>query len=499
MSRATPKRGRVGESPARGRVGSDASSHAQKDEDAHSKSLGLPSTPRRCMAALEGTTNSVPSRQLLLGSEIGKGRFKRVLRGKYKTTDVVVLRYASDTTNVSELNVLATLARQGQTRFVPHLLGVCHDKDHLLVLQEIAEHGTLKDAVNSATNPLSVSHIVVACLGLAQALGFLKTLRLIHGDLSCRNVLVITVRETANDTHIKVTDFGLSIMLPPDTDTMVLKQPRAVRWSAPEIIQHHSYSFASDVWALGTTMWEALAKDEVPWAARKERADVQRQLRILAGDETGEPADMAAEFWRPEGCPSNVYEVVLACFAAVPTDRPTFEEVAEGLELTIRPQSESRTPSTTCPASRDLAPEADLSKALDFPMLTAFLASAGCSALLSPGHVGLIRNELEAARQRCADVDCEASCDPHNSLHTDVENGSWTLWTYFQGVLGQQCFSSKDNALQGFNDWKWGPSVLRDADGNEIAANQWQTRYFALPQMASMRGSIGVGRRIALQ
>ena len=49
---------------------------------------------------------------------------------------------------------------------------------------------------------------------IAAAMQHLESLRVVHGDLSCRNILV----KNSSSICLKISDFGQAIKLPPDID-----------------------------------------------------------------------------------------------------------------------------------------------------------------------------------------------------------------------------------------------------------------------------------------
>ncbi len=38
-----------------------------------------------------------------------------------------------------------------------------------------------------------------------------------------------------------------------------------MRWTAPEVIRYHKYSFSSDVWSYGILLWEIMSFGERPY------------------------------------------------------------------------------------------------------------------------------------------------------------------------------------------------------------------------------------------
>jgi serine/threonine protein kinase len=85
----------------------------------------------------------------------------------------------------------------------------------------------------------------------------------------------------------------------------------AVRWTAPDTMETLRYSTASDVWSFGVVLFEIYANGARPYAGMDNAAVI---TDVMAG----------YRMPQPEGCPDSVYTIMLQCWAADPTTRPTF-------------------------------------------------------------------------------------------------------------------------------------------------------------------------------
>jgi len=286
-------------------------------------------SPRRILTR---SLEQIPEASLAIGDEIGKGRFKRVHRGKLGARPTVVLRYSEETDN-SEVKILALLAKAAGSRdHVPEIYGVCYERASTTsIVQELAALGSLKLALKDpcVESRLSPAHRVQSSTQLARAMAFLEGLRIVHADLSCRNVLLLRLDEDARNTVVKVTDFGLSLVLAEGSAREHRKQPQATRWCAPETIAEHALSHRSDVWSLGATLWELFSGGANPWVRRDRRADVSQRLRDLAenGGAAEGGADVSEDFERPAGCPEAAHTAILSCFQADELARPGFRQL----------------------------------------------------------------------------------------------------------------------------------------------------------------------------
>ncbi len=315
---------------------------------------------------------AIPQAAVSTGRVFGRGNFKTVNLGLWRDVDVVLVRFAKDSQplakakavpvkpialvptkdqNENELRILQHLCTQaGSKEFIPAVYGVVFELRAAILVQEFAPWGCMKDAfANPKFRGNAVNlHYLHAAAQLARAMDFVAGHRIVHADLAARNVLLSSFEE--NPLHpdgcvrVKLTDFGLSVLLQGDEDYVVIRQPITTRWGAPEAVARYTQSWRSDVWALGCTVWEMYA-GTAPWPNVETRMEVREQLRALAelGEkrqlEGGEPSggeEMASELpIQAPLCPPVVHSVVLSTLEANEFLRPTFAEFAETLELLI--------------------------------------------------------------------------------------------------------------------------------------------------------------------
>jgi serine/threonine protein kinase len=93
---------------------------------------------------------------------------------------------------------------------------------------------------------------------------FLHVKNIIHRDLALRNLLVTGINEEAKYL-VKVADFGMSKMLPGTDYYKSSDKEIPVKWSAPEVLQYGRFSFQSDVFSFGITLWEIFTFGMIPY------------------------------------------------------------------------------------------------------------------------------------------------------------------------------------------------------------------------------------------
>ncbi|CAE7857085.1 HTK16 [Symbiodinium microadriaticum] len=305
----------------------------------------------------------LPLEGLSIGVEIGKGRFKHVNRGVLKGSavpdedeadrDIVVIRYAKGKPECTlELQVLSRLALVPDAGdHIPKVWGACEQGRDLIVVQERAAFGCLKAVVQEG---LGADHGLRAAVQIAAGMDCLQRARVVHADLSCRNILVSALGKDPDSIRVKVTDFGLSAIIKEGMDHEIRKQPQATRWVSPETCAYQKLSHRGDVWSTGTLLWELFSDGQIPWVNWPKRTEVATKLKAMA-ENPEEAFDAAAEFPEQEKYPKEAHTVLLSCLKVAEADRPAFLDLAEEFEKVIRLQAD-RAAAPAAPAQPTSAP-----------------------------------------------------------------------------------------------------------------------------------------------
>lgn len=160
----------------------------------------------------------------------------------------------------------------------------------------------------------------VALARVAQAAQAVHDAGLVHRDVRPGNVMLISdeTGPSATLTSAKLADFGLMEILAPGMAVPGSGDTRSLEFGDPALINGEEATPASDVWSLGATLhWAATGiglYGELP-------TDPLEALRTVMGQ-------------RPEISPTiapEVADLIRACLADNPSNRPTAEQVAERL------------------------------------------------------------------------------------------------------------------------------------------------------------------------
>ena len=138
---------------------------------------------------------------LPLGRFLGRGSDKKVYSTKLQGEDVALVR------GCAKLEV--ELMRK--VRGCAHVLQLVEELAPHTIATELAEHGSLidlQDSLEFEGQAVSSDHITVIILQIQKALNAIWDLGFVHADVAERNVLVFHYDANANNTLVKLGDFG---------------------------------------------------------------------------------------------------------------------------------------------------------------------------------------------------------------------------------------------------------------------------------------------------
>ncbi|CAL1527231.1 unnamed protein product, partial [Lymnaea stagnalis] len=279
-----------------------------------------PTNPEQGDMAL---TCLIDKKNVYIFDKLGNGSFGVVRRGEWltpsgkkKNVAVKILRRdalaqpGAFEDFVKEVNAMHTLRH---TNLI-HLYGVVLSTP-LMMVTELAPLGSLIERLRQVDQAPLISTLCEYAIQIAVGMTFLESKRFIHRDLACRNVLLKT------NELIKIGDFGLMRALPSQTDHYVMSEQKKVpfAWCAPESLKSRQFSHASDAWMFGVTLWEMFTYGQEPWLG-------------LNGSQILHKIDVENErLPKPSDCPSDIYQLMMHCWAHKPQDRPSFAALKDFL------------------------------------------------------------------------------------------------------------------------------------------------------------------------
>lgn len=185
----------------------------------------------------------------------------------------------------------------------PHIVAVVDQGEHEglpFLVMELVDGPTLRELLDAG--PLGPEEAASVLHQAAQALSAAHDAGLVHRDVKPANILV------SADGTIKLTDFGLSRALDSAGYTRTGMVMGSVYYISPEQARGGTATPLSDLYALGAVGFEMLTGD-----------------RLFHGDS---PAAVAMAHISqqppplPESCPPELAELVTACLAKEPDERP---------------------------------------------------------------------------------------------------------------------------------------------------------------------------------
>jgi len=148
----------------------------------------------------------------------------------------------------TEVSLLQSLDHAHLIKYHTHFI---HDND-LYVVMEHAAGGTLAQQVEASRKsgkPLEETHLWRWLYDVASSLAYLHCRRVLHRDVKPSHIFL------GEDGQAKLGDFGLSKAMSTRTQC-AFSCVGTPFYMSPEIVKGDGYSFGSDVWSLGCSMYE---------------------------------------------------------------------------------------------------------------------------------------------------------------------------------------------------------------------------------------------------
>ncbi|NXG77981.1 JAK3 kinase, partial [Baryphthengus martii] len=289
------------------------------------------------LAACQDPTH-FEERHLKYISLLGKGNFGSVELCRYdplgdSTGELVAVKKLQQDSAKElldferEIQILHSL----QHDFIVRYRGVCYSRGRrgLRLVMEYLPNGCLRDYLQKNEPRLDHRTLLLYAWQICKGMEYLGAQRCVHRDLASRNILV------ESETHVKIGDFGLAKLLPQDKEYYVVREPgqSPVFWYAPESLADNVFSRASDIWSFGVLLYELFTysnKSKSPSEEFLRMMGTQKTLQIIC-----QLLELLKDYRRlpvPAGCPTEVYTLMLSCWAFAPSARPTFEELAPKIE-----------------------------------------------------------------------------------------------------------------------------------------------------------------------
>ncbi|KHN80511.1 Discoidin domain-containing receptor 2 [Toxocara canis] len=242
----------------------------------------------------------IDSRSVLIGSELGEGRFTvvRVAKIRDKTVAVKMLRETvpqAKSALIDEAKILSQIDH-------PNVLKLYGTSEDLSLYLELASNGNIRRYVRQRPN-IAYANLVKMATEIASGMKYLEQKRIVHGHLSPQCILV-----DAN-LHVKI------------ASPRGLFHHAQLRYSAPECIIANEWTSKSDVWSFAVSAWEILSRCEhLPFEQMSNNELLENSRRLYYGGEVTYlkfDSSVAVE----------LSDLMRDCWRTTSSERPTFLEI----------------------------------------------------------------------------------------------------------------------------------------------------------------------------
>lgn len=202
--------------------------------------------------------------EIEMGQTLGSGEFATTQVGVIKASNqAVAVKVLKDGIDANDYkNEMRNLLNVGGHPNVMRFLGIMPMGGNQCFLTEFCELGSL-DQLHQKFNLTDERIFFKIAQGLFCGVGYLNDNNMIHRDIACRNLLV------KKDFEVVIADFGLTVRAPNGEYKSSTAELLPWPWIPPETLKSGVFRCASDVWAVGVTLWEVLTKGKVPYADAK--------------------------------------------------------------------------------------------------------------------------------------------------------------------------------------------------------------------------------------
>ncbi|KAK7792067.1 hypothetical protein R5R35_007100 [Gryllus longicercus] len=248
---------------------------------------------------------------VLLLDKIGRGNFGDVYKARLKSSGqevaVKTCRVTLPEEHRRKFLQEGRILKQYDHPNVVRLIGICVQKQPIMIVMELVAGGSLLTFLRNRAATLTQRQLLGMCRDAAAGMRYLESRNCIHRDLAARNCLV------GYENIVKISDFGMSREEEEYIVSDGMKQI-PIKWTAPEALNFGKYTSLCDVWSYGVLAWEIFARGGTPYSG-------------MSNSKAREKIDAGYRMPAPEGCPDEMYRLMLRCWEYEPENRPHFEQI----------------------------------------------------------------------------------------------------------------------------------------------------------------------------
>jgi len=275
--------------------------------------VGTPATkaaPKRLTGAKVG--------KYTLKDLLGQGAYGEVYAAEQKDGPNVAVKIL-DATHARDADAVERFKREGETAKrlqhpnIVRVLDVGSSRSRHYLVMELVGGGSLDRVMRRED---SAEKVLPALVAAARALTYAHGEGVVHRDVKPANILL------TRSGKAKVTDFGLARAVDHSSMTTEGRLLGTASYMSPEQVKGERAGAASDVYAMGVVIYEAIT-GELPF-----KSDTQIGFLYQHAELAPPRPTVRAPY------PAALAELSLACLAKDPKHRPTMARVADRLAKT---------------------------------------------------------------------------------------------------------------------------------------------------------------------
>lgn len=246
--------------------------------------------------------------------KLGHGQFGEVWEGLWNnTTPVAVKTLKPGTMDPKDFLSEAQIMKKLRHPKLIQLYAVCTLEEPIYIITELMRNGSLLEYIQGKGRTLKLPQLIDMSAQIAAGMAYLESQNYIHRDLAARNVLC------GENNVVKIADFGLARLIKEDEYEARVGARFPIKWTAPEAANYSKFSIKSDVWSFGILLTELVTYGRIPYPGMT-NAEVLHQV------------EHGYRMQCPQGCPPQLYDIMLECWNKDFLKRPTFETLQWQLE-----------------------------------------------------------------------------------------------------------------------------------------------------------------------
>ncbi|XP_019618990.1 PREDICTED: epidermal growth factor receptor-like [Branchiostoma belcheri] len=273
-------------------------------------------------------------KDLRMGELIGLGAFAQIRKG-HLCTDGAKVAVAVKSVRGEDRQFYRAFCREVASLIVVHqeggghanivrLFGVITKSTPKCILLEYAAKGDLSVILKQQPGQdggFPLADLLRYAVHISCALKELRRLRIAHGDVAARNVLV------SGDDVAKLADFGLAHDVYTanayvSADRRGVDELLPLKWMSLESLETRKFTCDSDTWSFGVLLWEIAAFGEEPNYEQEIQLSCPKLVGLLR---------QGVRLQKPPGCTDRLYDVMASCWREEPSARPEPIELEQKL------------------------------------------------------------------------------------------------------------------------------------------------------------------------